>query len=704
MANEIVLCSTSPMPIVCHTHSPPTPSGPPIRRSITRCVCSAWLAAAPSSPLSFDSVAPPASSSSATVMAPATLWQRPKATANSTANSSSISSGDSSSSNVSGSSNSNATAAACHSAALASRLCLSCFSSCPMTESGSWTESATYPEPTPAVVPCSRLGARRHALSAQHRVAAHHFTEHKADATSTACASIRLLFCGSLHVDQLPLKAQLVLLVHHRRLLCLGVAQLSHRLLEGARRLLACPLRPRIVWKRQRSGLHVQLLERLDQREREQRALDERPQEGLAAAPPRVDAHAERGKRRLRLACRRGDCLGVDRAAQPIDTRGRVRHAAGRVVAGGGRGASIRRRHREAQHLRGIVRDAVDVAVGRQHAAHPLAVARQVASHERRQLRARVEAQHLRGIEREAVDVAVGRQHAVVPLGVARQLGAHERRLLRARVEAQHLLGIARDAVDVAVGCQHADGPLGVTRQLGAHERRLLRARVEAQHLRGVARDAVDVAVGRQHAAVPLAAVARQLGAHERRLLRARVEAQHLRGVARDAVDVAVGRQHAAAPLPVAARQLAAQERRLLRARVEAQHLRGVARDAVDVAVGRQHAAGPRDPARQLGAHERHLLCARVEAQHLRGIVRDAVDVAVGRQYAAIPLASTRQLVAHEPRLIGIHRVGHVPSGPAVQRRRRWPVCDGVARGRVESAACEAQLSPHAPWANTRVM
>eukprot|EP00964_Phaeocystis_antarctica_P036710 scaffold20955_cov66-Phaeocystis_antarctica.AAC.3 len=66
-------------------------------------------------------------------------------------------------------------------------------------------------------------------------------------------------------------------------------------------------------------GLRVQLLERLDQRKREQRALNECPQEGLAPAPPRVDAHAERGGRGLRLSRRRGDCLGVNRAAQPVD-------------------------------------------------------------------------------------------------------------------------------------------------------------------------------------------------------------------------------------------------------------------------------------------------------------------------------------------------------------------------------------------------
>eukprot|EP00964_Phaeocystis_antarctica_P015958 scaffold8836_cov62-Phaeocystis_antarctica.AAC.2 len=197
-----------------------------------------------------------------------------------------------------------------------------------------------------------------------------------------------------------------------------------------------------------------------------------------------MSVHRKRLGRRLRLACRRGDCLGVDRAAQPIDTRGRVRHAAGRVVARCGRGASIRRRHREAQHLRGIARDAVDVAVGRQHAADPLVVARQLAALERRLLRARVEAQHLRGAVRDAVDVAVGRHHAVPPTA-ARQLVAHERRLLCARVEAQHLRGVVRDAVDVAVGRQHAADPLVVARQLVANERRLLRARVEAQHLRG---------------------------------------------------------------------------------------------------------------------------------------------------------------------------------------------------------------------------
>eukprot|EP00964_Phaeocystis_antarctica_P099263 scaffold65118_cov60-Phaeocystis_antarctica.AAC.2 len=95
----------------------------------------------------------------------------------------------------------------------------------------------------------------------------------------------------------------------------------------------------------QRIGLLVQLLERLDQREREQRALDERPQEGLAAAPPRVDAYAERLGWRLGLARRGGDCLGVDRVAQSIDTRGRVRHAAGRVVAGCGRGHVRRAAH-----------------------------------------------------------------------------------------------------------------------------------------------------------------------------------------------------------------------------------------------------------------------------------------------------------------------------------------------------------------------
>eukprot|EP00964_Phaeocystis_antarctica_P056707 scaffold33481_cov61-Phaeocystis_antarctica.AAC.1 len=217
-----------------------------------------------------------------------------------------------------------------------------------MSESGSWTENATYLDT------CLCLETRRHALGAQHRVVM----------VTRNCTRLRI----TLHVVPLLLEALLVLLVHHRRLLCLGIAKLSHRLLEGARRLFACPLLPRILWKLQRISLHVQLLERVDQREREQRALDERPQKGLAAAPPRVDAHAERGGRGLRLACRRGDCLGVDRAAQPIDTRGRVRHAAGRVVAGGGRGASIRKRDREAQHLRGVERDAVDVAVGRQHA------------------------------------------------------------------------------------------------------------------------------------------------------------------------------------------------------------------------------------------------------------------------------------------------------------------------------------------------
>eukprot|EP00964_Phaeocystis_antarctica_P040804 scaffold23354_cov58-Phaeocystis_antarctica.AAC.2 len=302
--------------------------------------------------------------------------------------------------------------------------------------------------------------------------------------------------------------------------------------------------------------------------------------------------------------------------------------------------------HRETQHLRGVVRDAVDVAIDCQHAAAPLeAAVRQLVAHERRLLRARVEAQHLRG--------AVWDAHAAVPLVAARQLAAHERRLLRARVEAQHLRGVKGGAVDVAVGRQHAAVPLDVdARQLVAHERRLLRARVEAQHLRGEARDAVDVAVGRQHAAAPLD-FARQLVAHERRLLRARVEAQHLRGVVRDAVDVAVGRQHAALPLVVAARQLVAHARRLLRARVEAQHLCGVVRDAVDVAVGCQHAAIPLVAARQqLAAHERRLLRARVEAQHLRGMVRDAIDVAVGRQHAAGPLAAAaRQLGAHARRL-----------------------------------------------------
>eukprot|EP00964_Phaeocystis_antarctica_P141245 scaffold106229_cov60-Phaeocystis_antarctica.AAC.1 len=278
-----------------------------------------------------------------------------------------------------------------------------------MSESGSWTENAAYSEPAPAV-PCPCLEARRHDLGAQHRVA-HHLTEstdatsaargsdkdeevhqfahcltEAADAPSRACTvelfprSLRIL-----HLTQLLLEALLVLL-------------LSHRLLEGAQRLLACPLRPRILWKRRRVGLHVQLLERVDQREREQRALDERPQEGLAASPPSVDAHAERGGRGLNTAGRLGDCLGVDRAAQPVDTRGRVRHAAGRVVAG-----CDRKRDREAQHLRGAARDAVDVAVGRQHAAAPLIVAaRQLVAHARRLLRAQVEAQHLRGSERDA--------------------------------------------------------------------------------------------------------------------------------------------------------------------------------------------------------------------------------------------------------------------------------------------------------------
>jgi hypothetical protein len=89
--------------------------------------------------------------------------------------------------------------------------------------------------------------------------AAHHLTE-SADATSTACAITFLLY-GSLHLTQLLLEALLVLLVHHRRLLCLAVAQPAYRLLEGAHSLLACP---RILWKRR---LHVQLLERLDQRQ-----------------------------------------------------------------------------------------------------------------------------------------------------------------------------------------------------------------------------------------------------------------------------------------------------------------------------------------------------------------------------------------------------------------------------------------------------
>eukprot|EP00964_Phaeocystis_antarctica_P023419 scaffold13097_cov59-Phaeocystis_antarctica.AAC.6 len=306
---------------------------------------------------------------------------------------------------------------------------------------------------------------------------------------------------------------------------------------------------------------------------------------------------------------------------------------------------------REAQHLRGVVRDAVDVAVGRQHAAIPLEdAARQLVTHERCLVRARVEAQHLRGGARDAVDVAVGRQHAAHPLVVAhRQLVAHERRLLRARVEAQHLRGIVRDAVDVAVARQHAAEPHDVARQLVAHERRLLRARVKAQHLCGARWDAVDVAVSRQHAAVPLEVAHRQLVAHERRLLRARVKAQHLRGVSRDAVDVAVGRQHAAAPLVVASWQLVAHARRLLRAWVEAQHLRGVVRYAVDVSVARQHATDPLEVARQLVAHARRLLRAWVEAQHLRGAVRDAVDIAVGCQHAALPLvAARRQPISYE--------------------------------------------------------
>ena len=91
----------------------------------------------------------------------------------------------------------------------------------------------------------------------------------------------------------------------------------------------------------------------------------------------------------------------------------------------------------------------------------------------------RRDAQHLLGIARDAVDAAVRTHRAAIPLVPAvAEVVAHEARLLRLRIEAQHLLGVARDAVDAAVRPHRAADPLvPAVAEVVAHQARLHLAR-----------------------------------------------------------------------------------------------------------------------------------------------------------------------------------------------------------------------------------
>eukprot|EP00964_Phaeocystis_antarctica_P036711 scaffold20955_cov66-Phaeocystis_antarctica.AAC.4 len=131
-------------------------------------------------------------------------------------------SGNSSGSSGSSTRSSNTIAAACHSAALAARVCSNSRSSRPLSE-------CPLSEPS-----LERAGSEAEAASDGYEgahQAAHRLTEALDAGTARAVYGLRLC---SLHGIQLLLKAPLVLLVHHGRLLCLGITQSLDRLLEGS--------------------------------------------------------------------------------------------------------------------------------------------------------------------------------------------------------------------------------------------------------------------------------------------------------------------------------------------------------------------------------------------------------------------------------------------------------------------------------------